>query len=129
MSKYQLKISDIYYPNSNILKNKLNIKDAEILHDIEAELLIEAMKYFSSNLNINTKFDEKYYKSLHKQTFISLYEWAGKYRDFDMANGYKPIDYSLFSPNDYIQASIECVQYADNSKLFEIIYKGLGNDN
>lgn len=41
-------------------------------------------------------------------------------------NGYKPIDYSDAIDNGaYIEASIECVQYADSSKLSRIIFEGL----
>jgi hypothetical protein len=41
-------------------------------------------------------------------------------------NDYKAIDYSESIDNGaYIQASIECVQYADSSKLAEIIFRGL----
>jgi len=98
MSKYQLTASKIYYPNSNIPINKLNIKDKNILHEIEAELLIEGMEIFISKLDENTKFDENYYKNLHKQIFISLYEWAGVYRDFDMAK-----KDTLFCKGLYIQ--------------------------
>jgi len=42
-------------------------------------------------------------------------------------NGYKPINYSNSIDNGaYIQASIECVQYADSSRLSKIIFEGLG---
>jgi len=34
MSKYTFKISDIYYPNISIPKNKLNIKDEDELRKI-----------------------------------------------------------------------------------------------
>lgn len=47
---------------------------------------------------------------------------------FDMIviyNGYEFIDYSSITPKEYIDASIECVQYADSSKLEKIIYDGL----
>jgi cell filamentation protein len=41
-------------------------------------------------------------------------------------NGYKPIDYSACIDNqEYIQASIECVQLADTTKLENIIFNGL----
>ena len=41
-------------------------------------------------------------------------------------NGYKPIDYSGAIDNGaYIEASIECVQYADSALLEEIIFEGL----
>ena len=41
-------------------------------------------------------------------------------------NGYKPIDYSGAIDNGaYIEASIECVQYADSSLLERIVFLGL----
>jgi len=41
-------------------------------------------------------------------------------------NGYKPIDYSgAINNGAYIEASIECVQYADSALLEEIILEGL----
>lgn len=47
---------------------------------------------------------------------------------FDMIaayNGYKFIDYSQISPEAYIDASIECVQFADGEKMEKIILEGL----
>jgi cell filamentation protein len=46
-----------------------------------------------------------------------------------IANGYKFIDYSNAIDNGkYINASIDCVQFADISKLEEIILNGLKED-
>ena len=43
-----------------------------------------------------------------------------------LKNGYKPIDYSGAIDNGaYIEASIECVQYADSSRLEKIVFDGL----
>lgn len=47
---------------------------------------------------------------------------------FDMIaayNGYQFIDYSGISPEAYINASIECVQFADCGKMDKIILDGL----
>lgn len=48
---------------------------------------------------------------------------------FDMLciyNGYNTIDYTdAIANGKYIEASIECVQYADTSKLENIIFNGL----
>ena len=41
-SKYQLKDSSFYYPNTDIPKNKFDIKDGQIIDDIEQELLIKS---------------------------------------------------------------------------------------
>lgn len=200
MSKYQLKKSSIYYDDSSIPVNKLDIKDGVTLHHLEEDLLQDAFEIYVSELNEDTCFDEAYFKSLHFRTFTSLYEWAGTYRNFDMAkgesrfcqgefvaneskkifdelalenylkdykgvsieefakklsyykcelimihpfyelngritrlffdlivmyNGYKPIDYSSLTSEEYIDASISCVQYADSGSLETLISKGL----
>ena len=49
-SKYRFVKSDIYYPNSNVPKNRLNIKDPQKLHQLESELLEEAYKIFIDEL-------------------------------------------------------------------------------
>ncbi len=199
-SKYHLKDSSFYISGTDVPVNKLQITDSQILHEMEKELLEEAYGVFFDELNEDTIFDEKYLKELHQRTFESIYDWAGKFRDFNMAkgesrfcqgmfiesssqkifeqlrnenylkdyetkskeefsnrlafyqcelialhpfyelngritrmffdmivafNGYKFIDYSLVEPLEYIDASIECVQYADCSKLETIILNGL----
>jgi hypothetical protein len=46
-----------------------------------------------------------------------------------LQNGYKPINYERAIENDqYIQASIEAVQYADVSKLTKIVFDGLSRN-
>jgi len=40
-------------------------------------------------------------------------------------NGYDYIDYSTVAPDEYIQASIECVQFADCEPMKKIIMNGL----
>lgn len=199
MSKYQLDDSPIYIDGSDVPKNKLNITDSELIHEIENNLLIEAYEKFSHSLNEDTKFNEEYFINIHKKTFEALYDFAGVYRTVNMSkgnsqfclseylssqstriftelekdkyltiyndkiefakkiayyqselialhpfyelngrtlrlffdllsvfNGYKPIDYSGSIENGkYIEASIDCVQYADTTKMEEIILNGL----
>lgn len=199
-SKYQLTNSSIYLPGTSIPKNKLNISDPAEIHELERTLLEDAYQIFYNELDEQTVFDEKYYISLHKRTFDSLYEWAGIYRSFNMAKGnsrfcqgsfvegssktifknlekdnflrdysskdsilfaekiayyqgeiialhpffelngritrlffdmiatyneYEFIDYSVATPEEYIQASIDCVQLANSEKLKKIIENGL----
>ena len=206
MSKYQFQQSDIYQPGTDLPINRLNIGDAEILQEVEAQLLQQAYQTFVSELTADTRFDEAYFQSLHRRTFESLYAWAGKYRAQDMvkggsmfcratflsnesrrifgelekedflrgsallpldrfanrlayfqselialhpfyelngritrlffdliaiANGFGPIDYGLALrddpevDNNYIRASIDCVQRADHALLRELILAGL----
>jgi len=85
MSKYTFKISDIYYPNTSFSKNKLGIKNEDELRKIEHLLLLESYEKFARKLNV--ELDENFFKNLHKKTFQDLYEWAGVYRDVDIAKG------------------------------------------
>lgn len=198
-SKYQLENSFIYIAGTDIAHNKLGITNSEELHEIEAELLAEAYQVFNSELYDAILFDESYFKSLHQRTFESLYDWAGKYRHFNMTkansrfcqgeyvqsystklfselkktnylndialskiefitqlayfkcelialhpfyelngritrlffdmlvryHGYQYIDYSIISPKQYINAAIDCVQFADCTAMKEIIAGGL----
>lgn len=112
ISKYHLKDSSFYYLNTDIPVNKFDIKDAQTIHDIEQELLIKSYEIFFDELEENTVFDEEYFISLHKRTFESLYEWAGVYRDFNMAKGE-----SRFCQGSFVKSS--------SKKIFE----ELKNDN
>lgn len=206
MSKYQFSESEIYLPGTDIPRNRLGIDAPDLLHEVEARLLQQAYSQFINALDSSVRFDEDYFKSLHRNTFETLYEWAGLYRSVDMSkggslfcraaylqqesqrifheleqekfhkqaadwtpdalaerlayyqsefialhpfyelngritrlffdliaifNGYAPIDYSRALAegpsglNAYIEASILCVQRADNSKLRQIIRQGL----
>lgn len=199
MSKYRLDESPIYIEGTDVPKNKLGIADADIIHEIENNLLFQAYEKFSSQITEKTLFDEAYFINLHKKTFESLYDFAGLYRTVNMSksnsqfclaqylpnestriftelkkdaylftckdkkafakklayyksdlialhpfyelngrilrlfidmlclyNGYNFIDYSdAIENNAYIEASILCVQYADSSKMEEIIEGGL----
>ncbi|MCD8544587.1 MAG: Fic family protein [Sulfurospirillum cavolei] len=199
MSKYRLDESPIYLEGSEVPKNKLGIVEAELIHEIENNLLLQAYEYFSSQITEKTVLNETYFISLHKKTFESLYDFAGLYRTVNMSkgdsqfclakhllseskriftelendaylltcnnkkafvkqltyykselialhpfyelngrtlrlfidmlclyNGYDFIDYSeAIENNAYIEASILCVQYANNAKMEEIIENGL----
>ena len=105
-SKYQLVDSKFYYENSDVPINKFDIKDTQTIHEIEKELLEEAYTVFFNELDENTRFDEAYFISLHKRTFESLYEWAGLYRDFNMAKGE-----SRFCQGEFVKSS--------SQKIFE----------
>jgi len=198
--KYKLQKSSFYIDGTDIPMNKLGIEDSKVLHQLEKEFLEENYLIFHDELNKSTIFDENYLKELHKRTFSSLYDWAGMYRNTDMAkgesrfcqsmfldssaktifdelekdnylkdyankpkeefaeklayykcelialhpfpelngrvtrmffdmialfNGYEFIDYSGVSQKEYIDASIECVQFADCSAFEKIIFDGL----
>lgn len=57
------------------------------MHEIEGTLLQQAYTRFITELTPSVHFDEEYFKSLHRDTYESLYEWAGLYRTVDMSKG------------------------------------------
>lgn len=87
MSKYQFTESNIYLPGSDIPKNNLGIETPDLLHEVEATLLQQAYTRFITELDPSVRFDEDYFKALHRDTYESLYEWAGLYRAVDMSKG------------------------------------------
>lgn len=101
-SKSQTKYRKLYIKDTDVLKNKLNISNSNIIHELERALLEDAYKIFYNELNEKTVFDEKYFKQLHARTFKSLYDWAGKYRDFNLTKGD-----SIFCPESFIKKSIK----------------------
>ena len=88
MSKYTQDKNYIYYQNTNIPINKLDIRDLKILEEEERKLLLKGYAYFHKNLKESTIFDEKYFKELHRKTFASLYNFAGMYRTVNISKGY-----------------------------------------
>jgi len=88
MSKYTQNKNFIYYENTNIPINKLNVRDLKILEEEERKLLLKGYEYFHKKLTKTTVFDEKYFRELHKKTFYKLYEFAGKYRTVNISKGY-----------------------------------------
>lgn len=87
MSKYQFTESNIYLPGTGIPINRLGIETPDLLHEIEGTLLQQAYTRFITELDPSVRFDEDYFKSLHRDTYESLYEWAGLYRNVDMSKG------------------------------------------
>ena len=100
MSKYQFRQSDIYYQGTDVPINHLGITDPELLHEVESELLQQAYQTFVEALDGCTRFDEKYFLSLHQCTFESLYSWAGQYRIHDMAKGGSLFCRASYLPNE-----------------------------
>lgn len=98
MSKYQFAESEIYLPGTDIPRNRLGIEEPDLLHEVEATLLQQAYTRFITELAPSVRFDEEYFKALHRDTYESLYKWAGLYRTVDMSKGG-----SLFCRAAYIE--------------------------
>lgn len=74
------------YPNSRVLKNKLNIKDLDKLHTAERRLAkYRAIELF--NTPIKGHFDLTHLQKIHAYLFQDIYDWAGEIRTVDIAKG------------------------------------------
>lgn len=110
--KYYPPSNHIYYESSDVPINKLEIKELEILTEIEKELLVRAYEKFHNELNENIEFNEKYLSKVHETFFAPLYTWAGKYRTVNISK-----DKSMFCP------------YINLDSFSKEIFTKLKNDN
>ena len=81
-SKYDVytTIQSVYcYPDSNVLKNKLNIRDNKLLKTAEEEItLIKQMELLKNPIKGN--FSKSHLMNIHKFIFEDIYFFAGKIR-------------------------------------------------
>ena len=74
------------YKGTNILKNKLDLKNDELLEEAERRLSkIREKELLRSQ--ILGKFDLKHLQDIHYYLFQDIYDWAGKIRTVDIAKG------------------------------------------
>ncbi len=90
------------YPDSQVLKNKLNITDKNELFEAEKELTAIRLKELQDK-PIKGKFDFKHLKAIHKYIFQDIYDWAGKERTVEIGKG------NLFCTTSCIQSYAESV--------------------
>lgn len=72
------------YEGTTCLINKFNIKDEAVLKELETTVTFSKIAEYSLHPLFNT-FDVEHYKAIHKYIFDSIYDWAGEYRNVDMA--------------------------------------------
>ena len=71
---------DIYlYENNNVLKNKLNITDAQLLENAESDYVSLRLKELAMN-PLKGKYDYQHFLKFHAYIFQDIYEWAGQQR-------------------------------------------------
>lgn len=74
------------YPNSNVLINKLNIRDQNELNSYEAQASLFALGKLLRN-PIKGNFDLAHLCSIHLSIFEDVYGWAGLIREVDIHKG------------------------------------------
>lgn len=74
------------YPNSYVLKNKLNILDSSALNDAEREITAMKILFLKKNV-VKGNFDFKHLQRIHFAIFSDIYDWAGQLRTVDISKG------------------------------------------
>ena len=86
------------YPNSDVLINKLGIKNAEDLKKAERE--ITSIRLANARINkVKGDFDLQHLKDIHRYIFQDIYEWAGEIRWVNIAKGNMFCNYSFIEAN------------------------------
>lgn len=75
------------YPDSDVLINLLDIRDAKLLAQAEAEFTAERYRTYQAPELTLVDFDPSHLKHLHYYLFQDIYDWAGQFRDVDIAKG------------------------------------------
>ena len=89
------------YSGTDVLINKLNIKDKNELFNAEIELTSIRLKELEE-APIEGSFDFTHLKQIHRYIFQDLYDWAGHERTVEIGKG------NLF-------CTVSCIQdYADS---------------
>lgn len=92
---------EIYcYHGSDVLKNKMGIRDMEQLLLMEKRLtMLRILELLDKP--IQGEFDLKHLQTIHKYIFQDLYEWAGEIRKVDIAKG------NMFCDVKFIQSQAD----------------------
>jgi cell filamentation protein len=85
MSRYDGSDSDVY-PDSEVLRNKADIRDQLALDAFDADATAVRMLELVDNPLLGV-FDLKHLCSLHHYLFQDVYDWAGKIRTVDISRG------------------------------------------
>jgi cell filamentation protein len=71
------------YPGSTVLRNAFDIRDGQVLEDLESELTTaRADEPFPEGA-----LDEAHFRAVHFHLFQDLYEWAGETRTVRLSKG------------------------------------------
>lgn len=74
---YDVEADPYSYPGTNVLKNKLGLKDPAELAAFEAEITNQrALEPLPEG-----NFDYAHYRSIHRHLFQDVYDWAGERRE------------------------------------------------
>lgn len=100
---YEYERDDYYcYPDSSVLRNKLNIRDEKALNEAEREITsLKSLELINKPLAGELNFD--YIKHIHQHLFSDIYEWSGELRKTDISKG------NIFCQHELIEVNAEAL--------------------
>ena len=84
---YEARNSIYCYPGTDVLINKLNIKDNQLLSEAERKIVLTKSYELRKNSKIGN-FDLDHFLKIHEFLFEDIYPFAGKFRNENIAKGY-----------------------------------------
>lgn len=89
MNKYEYefeRVNAYCYPNSSVLRNRLDIRDRDTLNALEREVTSTRIQQVLER-PVKGKFDLKHLQAIHRFIFSDIYDWAGELRTVNIAKG------------------------------------------
>ena len=80
---YDAVADDYCYPGTTVLKNKLDLRDADELADFEAEVSDTRADEEAPGGDL----DFEHFKAIHRHLFQDVFDWAGKIRTVRISKG------------------------------------------
>ena len=88
-------MSDLYeagrdpycYPESSVLRNKLNIRDANLLAEVESLYSQKRLTDLYTDSVVNGRFGFRHLSRIHRYIFQDVYAWAGQIRTVRIHKG------------------------------------------
>jgi cell filamentation protein len=77
---------DYCWPDTDCLRNKLDIRDAAELRAVEAQIVSVRDVHIATN-TLPGQYDAQHFRAFHKSLFGDLYDWAGETRIVDIDKG------------------------------------------
>lgn len=109
---------DVYcYTDSDVLKNKLNVKDAERLYELERQITDVKTRLVYQMADKKRVLGKTFFQAIHRVLFEDIYEWAGKIRTVDIAKG------TLFCRTFAIQSELDRIFEELANEEYLLIYK------
>lgn len=127
MYSYGTNQSNYCYKDTNVLKNKAEIKDVDKLEKLEKDIVTYRL-YELRQRGITGEFDKKHFLNIHKNIFGDIYYFAGEYRNENISKGsflfsnFEFIDYSLDEVFKELKKDIENDAFKNN-KIEDIAEK------